>query len=178
MIARSRKFLATTVVAVVTAAYVVAPIAPATAGHCSGDTWADVPNGASNGTIHWQDNYVVGTGCDLNGEYTLGIQRINWGLGFRNSTRDGFYGSNTKQDIKDFQSSVGETADGIVGVNTWDAYETKMVYDGSAGTWKYYKSVGHSRAWFRHTGLSPDRWYGLKKNASSTWVQFGTSGPA
>lgn len=178
MIASRRRFLVQTIMAIVAATYVFVPIAPVGASHCSGDTWADVPNGAANSTIHWQDNYVVGTGCDLNGEYTLGIQRINWGLNFRDSIRDGFYGPNTKQDIKDFQNSVGETADGIVGVNTWDAYETKMIYDGFSGTWKWFKSEGHARAWFRHTGLSPDRWYGLRKNATSTWVYFGTSGPA
>lgn len=156
-------------------AYVAVPL-PAQAINCSGDTWADAPNG--NYTIHWQDNYVVGTGCDLHGEYTVGIQRINWGLGYQNSIVDGLHGSNTKQDIKDFQSDVGEDVDGIVGSDTWDAYENEMIADGWAGSWKYYKSDGYDRSWFQHTGLSPDKWYSRKLGTSTTWVYFSTSGPA
>lgn len=156
----------------------IVPIEVAQAIDCSGDTWADVGDGAGLSVIHWQDNYVVGTGCDLNGEYTVGIQWINWGQGFRNSGVDGYYGPNTKDDIKDFQDQEGETEDGIVGTNTWDAYETKMIHDGTSGTWEYFRAEGYSRSWFRHTGLSPDRWYGRKLNRTTTWVQFGTSGPA
>lgn len=157
---------------------VLIPLGTAQAVSCSGDTWADVGDGSALSVIHWQDNYVVGGTCDLNGEYTVGIQRINWGQGFRSSGVDGFFGSNTQDDVEAFQSQEGETVDGVVGTNTWDAYETKLIHDGTSGSWEYFKAEGYSRSWFRHTGLSPDRWYGRKLNTSSTWVAFGTSGPS
>ena len=170
-----RRRLAIAFVALLGIAYVMVPI-PARAISCSGDTWADIPNGYYTG--HWYDNYVVGTGCDLHGEYTVGIQRINTGLGFDNSTVDGYYGTNTKNDIKGFQSWVGEAVDGIVGSDTWDAYDNQLVSDGWDGTWLYYKTAGYDRSWFQHTGLSPDMWYSRKLNTSTTWVYFSTSGPA
>jgi Putative peptidoglycan binding domain len=89
----------------------------AAAAACSGDTLAD-------GTT-WNDNYWGGYNtagtitCDLNGRYTLGIQRINWEEGYRQSSPDGFYGSNTHQDVRSFQAFYGLTVDGLVGPSTW-----------------------------------------------------------
>jgi hypothetical protein len=177
---RRRRTLSTALMVLAVVAYVVVPIGPAQASHCSGDTWADVGNGAGNGVIHWQDNYWVGDGCDKNGEYTLGIQRINWGQGFTQSATDGYFGPNTKADVEDYQDQEGETVDGLVGSDTWDAYENAVSFDSQTGTWKYYvaEGTGGSKDFMRHTGLSPDRWYGRKSGTSATWVQFGTSGPA
>jgi len=68
------KVIAITLVA--SLAVVIALPNEAQASHCGSDTWADGDA--------WSDNYWVGYNtagtktCDLNGNYTTGVQRINW----------------------------------------------------------------------------------------------------
>ncbi|MEZ5175293.1 MAG: peptidoglycan-binding domain-containing protein [Acidimicrobiia bacterium] len=151
-------------------------VSPAHAISCSGDTWADGDT--------WDDNYLVGyssfTTCDLNGEYTVGIQRINWGLGYRQSTVDGYFGSGTQQDVKSYQTLRHTTSDGLVGPATWSLYRNELFASGvdENGTLIFYKTNGYSQSWMKDTGPSPDRWYGRKLGTSSTYVKFWTSGPA
>ncbi len=142
---------------------------PARATHCSGDTWAD---GNS-----WSDNYWVGYGCDRNGEYTVGIQRINWGLGFRQSGIDGLFGPNTKNDVIAYQALRGLARDGLVGSATWAAYRNELIVDliDPAGNGIFYRTAGYSRSWYRDN-TPAQRWYG-RQLCGSAYFAFGTSGP-
>ncbi len=142
---------------------------PATASHCSGDTWAD---GNS-----WSDNYWVGFGCDRYGEYTAGIQRINWGLNFRQSGIDGLFGTKTKNDVIAYQALRGLAQDGLVGSATWGSYRSELIVDliDPAGNGIFYRTAGYSRSWYRDN-TPTQRWYG-RQLCGSAYFAFGTSGP-
>ena len=47
-------------------------------------------------------------------------------LGYNCGSVDGIYGTNTKNAIINFQTSVGTTADGIIGKNTWARFRKKL----------------------------------------------------
>ncbi len=49
------------------------------------------------------------------------VQRLLTALGFNTQGIDGIFGSNTEIAVDAFQNARGLKADGIVGVNTWNA---------------------------------------------------------
>ena len=55
-------------------------------------------------------------------------------LGFRTGGLDGIFGSATQNAVRNYQSSVGLTADGIVGCNTWRALQEAVVGSGRTST--------------------------------------------
>lgn len=55
------------------------------------------------------------------GEQVKTVQRILNGSGYTSGTVDGKYGKNTENAVKAFQKAKGLTADGICGLNTWNA---------------------------------------------------------
>lgn len=168
------------VLAVLTLMWGVTPIPLAGAVYCGTDTWAD--------DYDWDDNYWVGwdyydgsPSCDLNGNYTLGIQRINWGLGYRWSGIDGQYWYNTQTDVRNFQQARSLSADGLVGWATWDAYFAEldplwwngaMWIHGAPG----YVSGDRNQYFGLDTANTPDRWMTYNK-AKTTWANFSTGGP-
>ena len=55
-------------------------------------------------------------------------------LGYRTNGLDGIFGSATQNAVRNYQSSVGLTADGIVGCNTWRALQEAVVGSGRTST--------------------------------------------
>lgn len=84
----------------------------------------------------WQDNCQVSQANQFaTSQYTKGIQRIVWCSGFTGNAAanisleafaDGIFGNNTRLAVEAFQSSVGETDDGVVGQNTWAALQDAL----------------------------------------------------
>ncbi len=55
-------------------------------------------------------------------------------LGYRTGGLDGIFGSATQNAVRSYQSSVGLTADGIIGCNTWRALQEAVVGTGRTST--------------------------------------------
>lgn len=55
-------------------------------------------------------------------------------LGYRTGGLDGIFGTATQTAVRSYQSSVGLTADGIVGCNTWRALQEAVVETGRTST--------------------------------------------
>ena len=55
-------------------------------------------------------------------------------LGFRTGGLDGIFGQQTQNAVRNYQASVGLTADGIVGCNTWRALQEEVVGTGATST--------------------------------------------
>ena len=55
-------------------------------------------------------------------------------LGYRTGGLDGIFGAATQNAVRSYQSSVGLTADGIVGCNTWRALQEAVVGTGKTST--------------------------------------------
>ncbi len=164
------------VAAALVSAVMIAPPADG-ANPCSGDTSAD--------NMVWTDHYWVGydytdgyPSCDKWGEYTVAIQRINWGEGYRNSSVDGKYGSKTNQDVRAMQSRFGLYQDGLVGPQTWGAYDNfpvlRACYAGPDCYW-YLPNYNSSVNTFRKLGVAQVQ---SQRLGYAGWVTLSTSGPA
>lgn len=55
-------------------------------------------------------------------------------LGFRTGGLDGIFGQATQTAVRNYQSSVGLTVDGIVGCNTWRSLQEDVVGTGATST--------------------------------------------
>ncbi len=157
---------------------------PAAASVCSGDAYADGSGWSDNYWVGWDDDGYPR--CDTAGNYVLGIQWIDWGLNFRRSGVDGYYGSHTHQDVMSFQAyyfgSGSGSVDGLVGPSTWSAYRAQLVsppcyYDSATGE-SWYQTPGYSycgSARFKYEGLA-DEWY-TRSASGTSWVRFSKYGP-
>lgn len=68
------------------------------------------------------------------GIYVLILQDALNALGFSTKSLDGIFGGNTLNAVKQFQSSNGLTADGVVGCGTWRSLTNKAVKIGRTST--------------------------------------------
>jgi len=116
-------------------------VASASAGVPSGE-----PYGCNDSTsTYWQANCWVSSYSndpDKVSDFTTGIQRIvreDYPLG----SVDGWYGTNTRNAVKQWQQSRGLQVDGIVGTNTWAGLRSELYSKGTAGGYHQY-SVGSS----------------------------------
>lgn len=140
------------------------------ASSCDGDAWAD--------GVAWSDNYWVGyassgsPSCDLNGRYTLGIQRINWDDGYRRSSIDGYYGSKTHQDVISFQAFHNLTQDGLVGPNTWSTYRSRITYSHSNGGMDIYKTKSAGTLYFGRDTVG-NVWYVYPNGSAARFDRYG-----
>ncbi len=61
------------------------------------------------------------------GERVLGLQSgLKQELGYNVGAIDGVFGPSTENAVKEFQKERGLVADGIVGQNTWEAFEAAL----------------------------------------------------
>ena len=84
----------------------------------------------------WSDNALIAQNRSPVSTYSLGIQRILFCLSIGSTTNegttienyaDGVYGSRTAMDMESYQNSKdGLVADGVVGMNTWDALQRDL----------------------------------------------------
>lgn len=145
---------------------------------CSGDSPAF--------SMNWRDNYWVGSDndgspiCDQAGQFIVSVQRINWAHGYRASSVDGYYGPNTQDDVEDFQSGHGLSADGLVGTNTWGKYDDhpqlKICYGSGECEWKYSAYGGNSTLWEQATPFN--QVCAAKLGNWSQFVWFDRTGPS
>jgi hypothetical protein len=156
------------------------PAQYARADYCGSRAWAYGYTWFYNWWVGW-DYYDGSPSCDLNGNFTLGVQRIDWGLGYRWSGIDGLYGSNTQHDVRNFQQAQGLTTDGLVGWSTWTSYFEEidplwyngaLLIHGAPG----YSSGDRNQYFAYDTGGSPYYWYTYNKSLT-TWVPFAIGGP-
>ena len=55
-------------------------------------------------------------------------------LGFKTGGLDGIFGTQTRNAVINYQRSIGLTADGIVGCNTWRSIQENVVGTGPTST--------------------------------------------
>ncbi len=55
-------------------------------------------------------------------------------LGYRTGGLDGIFGAATQEAVRRYQASVGLTADGIIGCNTWRSLQEAVVGTGRTST--------------------------------------------
>ncbi len=61
------------------------------------------------------------------GDRVLGLQSgLEQPLGYNVGAIDGVFGPDTENAVKQFQKDRGLVADGIVGQNTWEAFEVAL----------------------------------------------------
>ena len=143
---------------------------PALALYCGADQWAD---GAE-----WSDNQIqayTACGYAVSSDFTVGIQRMNWGYGYRNTgSVDGVFGSGTHQDVRSYQTLRGLSADGIVGPNTWTRYYNELIYTRTPNSeFVLYKSPGIAESWaFKYAGVNSSLWWARVKNCSYSYNEF------
>lgn len=147
------------------------------AGVCSGDSPAM--------SMDWRDNWWVGKDidgspvCDTAGQYVITIQRINWAHGYRNSTVDGYYGSNTQDDVELFQIAHGVARDGLVGNSTWGKYdnhpEDMECFASGECYWYYYQYNPVDPLWFQWSSFTN---ICSKKFPTTDFVWFDRTGPS
>lgn len=128
--------------------------------NCVGDPWADGDTWDDNWWVGWYPDQSVT--CDLNGQYTVAIQRINWGMGYRRSSVDGQYGWGTHNDVISFQAYMSITQDGMVGPGTWTKYRSVAIFRYWDGSLRKYGSPGYAASYVhlaKDTAASPNRWY-------------------
>ena len=68
------------------------------------------------------------------GVYVLVLQDGLNNLGFPTGGLDGVFGNNTRTAVRNFQSSRGLLADGIVGCSTWTRLQSEVVGRGRTST--------------------------------------------
>lgn len=93
---------------------------------------------ATNPGDEWEPNCWVGNGYLTNAFYVAGIQVIDGDYGCNNGGRDGQYGPNTEAGVKCFQESFGQSADGVVGPDTWYYEGLTLFYTGSGSDYWIY----------------------------------------
>lgn len=68
------------------------------------------------------------------GNYVLIAQDDLNTLGFRTGGLDGIFGTQTREAVRNYQRSVGLSADGIIGCNTWRSLQEAVVGTGRTST--------------------------------------------
>jgi hypothetical protein len=137
-------------VAVVTAtvgtgmfASLVSGAAPASADTLSPDGCRVRARGGSMfpGFPNWGSNCTVGYGfLQHNNRMVLAVQSFLQSTTYYQGPLDCEFGSQTYNAVKTFQRSVGLTADGVVGTDTWKNMQTQLVLHGDDVTYFGYKS--------------------------------------
>lgn len=106
---------------------------------------------------------TVGTGYITSGGYVSALQADLWSSGYQSTVGnvDGIFGSATRTAVESFQTGEGLTSDGVVGSNTWSAFEDYNLYD-SPNTRIY-----------RHPGSTTyEVYYSLGTDSVNQWVYY------
>jgi hypothetical protein len=90
---------------------------------------------------NWGYNCRVGYGyLQHNNRMVLAVQSFLQSTTYYQGALDCEFGNQTYNAVKTFQRSVGLTADGVVGANTWKKMQSQLVLNGNTDTWYAYKS--------------------------------------
>lgn len=126
----------------------------------------------------YYDGYPV---CDTAGRYVVAIQRINFGAlnGAVNSAVDGYYGSGTQQDVRNFQGLYGLRQDGLVGSTTWSRYDNYLsdpkCFMGPDCYWKIPDYDSNTYIFRQISGPSSN--WDIREIGYSGWDVFDRYGP-
>lgn len=145
---------------------------------CAGITHADDAN--------WTDHYWVGSdyydgspSCDLNGMFTLAVQRVHEAaLSNPQSGPDGLYGAGTQADVRTFQGAYGLTKDGLVGPASWNKYDNYLRLRSCDATgWCHWYQTGYATSinLYRQRGYST--LWDTQRVGFAGWTAFDTGGP-
>lgn len=85
----------------------------------------------------WSNNSWVGWNYNVRGGIVYAVQSILFSSG-RAMMVDGYYGSQTAETIRSYQSAHGLSSDGTVGSQTWGEMQTHRYYLGSSGVVYHY----------------------------------------
>lgn len=116
----------------------------------------------------WQDNCWVSkysSDPDRISDFSTGVQRIvavDYWLG----SIDGYYGTNSYNATKSYQSARGLTSDGIVGTNTWSELRSDLVAMGTISSYNYYSIDGDPAFRQQPTG---DRYWQVESDLSGSF---------
>lgn len=151
-----------------TAMLTVTLVAPASAGVPSGEPYSctDSADGHSWGDNCWVSTYQ--SDPDRVSDFTTGVQtivRYEFWLG----SIDGWYGSLSKNAVKQYQSSRGLSVDGIVGTNTWNGLKTELVRIGIVGSWDYYRHWSTTSNIEFRKQPSGDQFWQVSSVLTQTW---------
>jgi peptidoglycan hydrolase-like protein with peptidoglycan-binding domain len=110
---------------------------------------------------YWTNLSWVGPGYETAGVNVKAAQQICTDAGYGSVIKgiDGYYGTNTGNGIRDFQSSHGLSADGVVGSQTWNVMQSGLQYGYTFyyqnGNEKFYEWPGGS-AVFGYNSVTGD----------------------
>lgn len=92
---------------------------------------------------NWSYNDYVGYSYVQSGGYVYAVQQMLYssGLGYYVGVVDGYWGPNTYDAVKRFQSMTGLYPDGIVGPATWAKFQQYRIYSSPYYLYQYSPSI-------------------------------------
>jgi peptidoglycan hydrolase-like protein with peptidoglycan-binding domain len=129
-------------------------------------------------TSDWSNNCLVSTSSYSHSNFVVVIQTI---VQIYDQDHcgpliaiDGYYGSDTANAVKCWQSGHGLSADGVVGPQTWSSLGNALSYYTAVGSYYYY--ISQYNVDFRMNGTSKVWGYGGPYTGSQ-WTTMNTSTP-